>query len=169
VVAMKPNVFWIAVILWIGVIFYFTSQPAEISRKQSGELLEKAGVIEESEVDISVPKNNRETYVTKAQNIIRKSAHVIEYLMLGILATMAVTYKQGLRVLNITVSFVLCLAIASLDEFIQKFVPGRGSLISDVGIDAIGFCVGIAIIILIELVVMYIGKYRGNSKISISG
>jgi len=166
---MKPNVFWIAVILWIGVIFYFTSQPAEISRKQSGELLEKAGVIEESEVDISVPKNNRETYVAKAQNIIRKSAHVIEYLMLGILAAMAVTYKQGLRVLNITVSFVLCLAIASLDEFIQKFVPGRGSLISDVGIDAIGFCVGIAIIILIELVVMYIGKYRGNSKISTSG
>lgn len=166
---MKFNVFWIAVIVWIGVIFYFTSRPADVSRRQSGEMLVKADIIKESEVNTSVASNKRESYVLKAQNMIRKSAHVIEYFILGIFTAMAVTYKQRLKIFNIALSFIFCLAIASLDEFIQKFVPGRGSLLSDVKIDGIGFCTGITLIIVLKLIIMYVGKYKNDKKISVNG
>lgn len=83
--------------------------------------------------------------------LIRKLAHMTEFALLGVCWTAALARsgpggKGGTRLLLVPLA---CLLIAMVDETIQIFVPGRGSLVSDVWIDALGACIGSGITLLI--------------------
>ncbi|PWM51701.1 MAG: hypothetical protein DBX60_06360 [Bacillota bacterium] len=43
------------------------------------------------------------------------------------------------------IALVISLLYACLDEVHQSFVPGRAAQLQDVGVDAIGFCLAIAL------------------------
>lgn len=84
-------------------------------------------------------------------NVIRKLAHMTEFAALGACWTAALARfgpggKGKLRLLLIPLA---CLLSAMMDETIQIFVPGRGSQVSDVWIDALGSCIGSVILLLI--------------------
>lgn len=73
-------------------------------------------------------------------NLIRKAAHFSEFCLLGLLTggqrlASEKALKPGLAGFG--------LAVACIDETIQIFVPGRGSGLLDVWIDAAGFAVGL--------------------------
>ena len=72
--------------------------------------------------------------------IVRKMAHLSEFTILGgVLYTILrryITYGTVIKTIG------LGMLIASFDEFIQLFSPGRSSQISDVLIDTVGIIIG---------------------------
>ena len=76
--------------------------------------------------------------------IVRKLAHLTEFTILGgLLYTILrryITYGTVIKTIG------LGMLIASLDEFIQLFSPGRSSQISDVLIDTVGIIIGILLV-----------------------
>ena len=79
--------------------------------------------------------------------IVRKLAHLTEFTILGgVLYTILrryITYGTVIKTIG------LGMLIASLDEFIQRFSPGRSSQFSDVVIDTIGVVIGILLVKLV--------------------
>ena len=90
--------------------------------------------------------------------IVRKLAHLTEFTILGgVLYTILrryITYGIVIKTIG------LGMLIASLDEFIQLFSPGRSSQISDVLIDTVGVVIGI----LVAKLVYYIRYKRSTFK-----
>lgn len=82
-------------------------------------------------------------WVQQATFLIRKLAHFSEFAILGFL----VSWNGKLRqVKSMSFPILLGLLAAMTDETIQRFVPGRGSMVTDVWIDFSGILVGSAII-----------------------
>jgi len=82
--------------------------------------------------------------------IIRKMAHVAEYLILGLLLFRAFSAGQaGRRHWQWAGSSLLVLVLyASLDEFHQSFTASRTASVIDVGIDICGGLLGLSLCIL---------------------
>lgn len=72
-------------------------------------------------------------------HIVRKAAHVCEYFLLGN-ALRLVGHYLWRRASAWTLVLGVC--IASIDEYLQLFSPGRGAQVRDVGIDMCGVIVG---------------------------
>lgn len=126
-------------ILWMGVIFYNSSNNAEISNKASYALLssiQKTGEqIKKAQVRV---KSDKE----KLNIILRKNGHFIEYLILAVLIALAF-FTHNFKSKNAIVYILfICLFYAVTDEFHQKFVPGRNSDVGDILIDFGGAVVG---------------------------
>ena len=90
--------------------------------------------------------------------IIRKLAHLTEFTILG--SVLYAILRRYITYGTVIKTIALGILIASLDEFIQLFSPGRSSQLSDVLIDTIGVIIGI---LLIKLV-YYIGYKRSTFK-----
>ena len=79
---------------------------------------------------------------------VRKTAHIAEYCVLTLLLYRA--FRQdtltGYRWQWALVSFLLAVGFAGLDEFHQIFEPGRTGSVIDVGIDAVGAIIALAIV-----------------------
>ena len=90
--------------------------------------------------------------------IVRKLAHLTEFTILGgvsyTILRRYITYGTVIKTIG------LGMLIASLDEFIQLFSPGRSSQISDVLIDTVGVVIGI----LVAKLVYYIRYKRSTFK-----
>ena len=90
--------------------------------------------------------------------IVRKLAHLTEFTILGsVLYTILrryITYGTVIKTIG------LGMLIASLDEFIQRFSPGRSSQFSDILIDTVGIVIGILVVKL----VYYIRYKRSTFK-----
>jgi len=90
--------------------------------------------------------------------IVRKLAHLTEFTILGsLLYTILrryITYGTVIKTIG------LGMLIASLDEFIQRFSPGRSSQFSDILIDTVGVVIGILVVKL----VYYIRYKRSTFK-----
>ena len=75
--------------------------------------------------------------------IIRKAAHFSEFAVLGASVCMIMWNVQKLRGrLHVSLAFLVTLAVAVTDEFIQNFT-GRGSAVTDVVLDFSGAIFGI--------------------------
>ncbi len=106
--------------LWMGVIFFFSSMPGAVS----GTDMPFALLLE------------------------RKGAHVFEYFVLVLLAlnSFLLTYSKERFGFSVILSATLSLLYAFSDETHQLFVPGREGKLSDVGIDAIGIAIGVIVV-----------------------
>ena len=88
--------------------------------------------------------------------VIRKTAHLANYFILGLLLNRALRGEDRAWELKWAIWAVIIAAIyASLDEFHQSFVPTRTAHVSDVVIDTIGAAVGI-------FALWLIGRWRRN-------
>jgi len=75
---------------------------------------------------------------------VRKLAHLTEFMALG--AIIYYTFKQFFKTHIGKKSILLAICIATLDEMIQIYIPGRTSSVIDVLIDTTGSIIGILII-----------------------
>ena len=75
---------------------------------------------------------------------IRKLAHFSEYAIFGCLFALYFQKRKTSRLDVMVYSWLPVLIVAILDEYLQAFV-GRGSLVSDIVIDASGGLLGIGI------------------------
>lgn len=83
--------------------------------------------------------------------ITRKMGHVLEFALLGfVLCANTLLYSKKFS--HIAWPLLLGLLTALCDEFIQGFVPGRSSQVSDVFIDFIGLFGGVIFMYLLYLI-----------------
>lgn len=136
----KKTIFIISTIIWTAVIFSFSLQSGEVSGDLSGSVLEAIlgffmpGVLESPEK------------LELFHLILRKCAHFSEFMILGVLSTIAVKYmKVGYKSI---IGLGYCVLIASLDETLQLFVSGRAGRVQDVLIDSAGALVGVLVVII---------------------
>jgi VanZ family protein len=95
--------------------------------------------------------------------VIRKSAHFTEYFILSLLLLHALRAgRRGFSLRWALIAILIVAGYASLDEFHQLFVPGRGAAASDVLLDTSG---GAAAQLLVALIVFWrgAGMRRGGS------
>lgn len=75
-------------------------------------------------------------------HFIRKLAHFTEFTALGVLLCWLFSMLKK----PLSLALALGIGAASLDETIQRFVPGRVSSLKDVGIDTCGVLTGILLL-----------------------
>lgn len=83
-------------------------------------------------------------------NEVRKSAHFIEYLCLGILVINVIKDYKKISYKWIIICILFCLLYSISDEVHQIYVPGRSCEVRDVLIDTSGSIIGIMIYCLIN-------------------
>lgn len=141
----KKLIKWVVLLLWMLVIFLFSSQP------HSGETTK-------SIIANIIPNITTNSLLDMINFIVRKSAHITEYFILALLTiSLLKEYTKKQNVILVS-SLIFCFIYAMTDEYHQSFVPGRSSLFRDVLIDTSG---GILAIVLNYI---YMHKYSIKSN-----
>jgi VanZ family protein len=132
----KKLISWIAVILWMVMIFSLSAQSAASSNQLSKGITGIIVEMIENLMDIDVE-------ISEINHFVRKNAHFFAYLILGVLVTNALRFHtSGFKL--IILAGLICAGYAISDEIHQMFVPGRGPQLKDVIIDSGGALAGIA-------------------------
>lgn len=150
---MKKIIWFLLTIIWVVFIFFNSLRTADESSNTSGVLVNLALDILET-FNITINPNTLSL-------LIRKSAHFIEFSILGIFAynfmksfhtckDKLILYKN-VNIFTYIIVLTFCLLIALTDETIQYFVPGRVNSIIDVLIDFSGSVFALLIVILINI------------------
>ena len=128
---------WLPVAIWMAVVFFFSAQPAEESVVLSGGLTSWLVNISQS---LPIP----EAEMHALHGSVRKYAHFLVYLVLGLLVARALAKSRQLNRLTLLSALLVCVLYAVSDEVHQLYVPGRSGQVSDVLLDSAGSAVGIA-------------------------
>ena len=136
---MKKIISFIVLILWMIVIFSFSSADANKSTGTSDKVITTMIEIKDKITNNETPNNEKEIIVKNSSFYIRKIAHITEYLILGFL--MFNLLKQY-SVTNIYYAIGLSILYSCTDEFHQLFISGRSGNIRDILIDSIGILIG---------------------------
>lgn len=145
---------WIAVFIWLVVIFYLSAQPAADSSNLSKKVTKV--IIEIIPLDSEV--STTENLIAKLEPSIRKLGHFSEYFVLGLLVANALRVSGVFGFKGFIYSLLFCILYAVSDEFHQYFVPGRSTEFSDILMDTIGSVVGIGLYFLVSRIRQVIAK-----------
>ena len=120
----------LAVVFWMAIIFKLSAQPGE----QSNILSTKV-----TKVIVSLAQQFRpDVNVMSLNYFIRKCAHFLAYLVLGIIVLFAMRRIGFMGKTGCSLTLLLCIGYAITDELHQAFVPGRTPKLLDVLIDSSG-------------------------------
>ena len=137
---MKKSIFIVLLVLWMGFIFSMSCENAEESSNTSGQTINVVlSTVPEFEKQ---PEEVKVNIIEKLQFIVRKSAHFIGYMILGILASGLILQYENINK-KYPLAFLICVIYAISDEIHQLFVPGRSGQVRDVLIDSAGSLLGI--------------------------
>lgn len=142
---IKKIIMWTIVVLWMSLIFYFSSLNGSESTDQSkGFLYNTIGNIIDI-FDKNMSDIEKDELINKLDHPIRKIAHESVYFILAILVCFSLSnYNLDIKKF-IIISFLICFFYSISDEIHQLFVLGRSGEIKDVIIDSIGSFLGIMI------------------------
>lgn len=132
---MKKYLKFVPVVLWMIMIFYFSSKPAFVSEKDSRLIIQ---IFQFLGLDIN------SLLGTLADFAVRKVAHFSEYFILCLLWFNLLYGRYELRKAALY-SIAAVFLYACTDEFHQLFVPGRAGRFTDVLIDTSGGSLAAAI------------------------
>lgn len=136
----KKTEAWVLCALWMGVIFFMSAMPGEVSGDQSESIVE----IILSTAEVVLGEGIRNLPPKRVEWFVRKGAHMLEYAVLFVLS------RRALRLSGVKrpglCAMAMCAAYASADEYHQRFVPGRGPAVADVMIDMAGSAAAAALI-----------------------
>lgn len=148
---LKSKIFTGLSSLWALFIFSNSFKPGAASEQMSNPVVVKfCGWFDELGMCLD-PKNT--TF------LVRKSAHFIEFFILGLLISLIFVYSKKRFSKYTTHILFLCLLGGVIDEFIQSFVVGRSSDVRDVVLDFAGAFLAFCIIAIINKVKSK-SKYR---------
>ncbi len=178
------RLFLILTIIWMAVIFIFSSQNGALSSSTSGFF---TGLV----IDIFVPDFDaydairQDEIMNMTSLIIRKTAHFAEFAILSCLSFMTALTKlwswrtdnyisihtkqarsdifKSCRLRSFLWAIIFSSIYAVTDEFHQGFVDGRAPAITDVLIDCCGALFG-ALLITLIISRFYYKKYKVKRK-----
>lgn len=142
---------WIPLVLWMVVIFVLSGQPAVDSSGLSAAL---AAIVAQA-LDRALGLFGMTGFPGEGlgglEHLLRKTAHFLEYFVLGSLALLAVRPRgdraRSPRLRTVGWAALLCAGYAVTDEVHQLFVPGRAGHWRDVLIDSAGAVTGILLLL----------------------
>lgn len=130
---------WLALLVWMGVIFYFSHQSGDASMQLSDGILDSFKSLFQNFLD----------YHTLSY-IVRKIAHFTEYFILGLLIYHLVKQYRVISKTEIIWMILFCVIYAMSDEFHQVFIGGRSPKVFDVIIDSLGSSLSVLILQLLQ-------------------
>ena len=134
---------WLIVLVWTAVIFAWSLQSGEDSGRVSGSLTAAVlNFLSRCGLDISYES---------AHHFIRKAAHFSEYAVLGALVFNA-QKKAPLPGNDALIIGLWMICVPCIDETIQRFVPQRAGMASDILLDMCGFACAVMICLLLKKV-----------------
>lgn len=137
----KRIIYGIFIILWMIIIFYFSSQNGVESQSTSDIFTKKI---------MSFLKISDTRIIEQTQEIIsfivRKSAHFLIYFLGGFFIYGFMNTYQFPKKKTIYYSILFGFIYSITDEIHQHFVPGRSMQIKDIFIDIFGVSVGTVLI-----------------------
>lgn len=165
---VKMIISYIALILWMGLIFYFSSQTGGASGGTSDGLIKTVLKIIGGALNIDFTNQEVMHIISTCGVWVRKMAHFTEYFILGLLMTNALGFTIKKKTNFIIILVLLCFIYALSDELHQIFVPGRNGNIKDALIDLSGSYAGIMTFMIgvkVKEIKIYIRDYikiKGN-------
>lgn len=170
----KRLLYFIPVLLWMAVIFWFSSNNGDRSSLQSGRVSYMVASMVDRTFGLDMSDMERMSFSSGISFMVRKTAHFTEYFVLGLLLYMAVGVNFGstldmldadLRLgkilrLRYFLPVVIVFGYAGTDELHQYFVPDRCCSFRDVLIDTAG---GLSAVLIIGIV-RYIHKRAAYNK-----
>lgn len=128
-------VFLALTILWMGLIFWFSSAGHETSSGQSGAIMHTVQQI---------------TGWAPPEVLVRKAAHFTLYFVLGVLLILTIRTSSVAATVVWRRAILAAILIAALyaisDELHQTLVGGRSGQVSDVLLDTIAAAVGVVVV-----------------------
>ncbi len=141
----------VILILWMIVIFLFSQDPGASSSDKSDTI----ATFIVNVISNITGNDYSDTLSEKIENcvfIVRKSAHFLEYFILGVLIINVLKDYKVLSIKIFILSILFCLLYAIGDEVHQLFIPQREGRVLDVLIDTSGSIIGVSIYCLINKV-----------------
>lgn len=147
----KLRILLLLTVLWMGLIFWFSSRTSTESSTFSKGLLNAV-------LQIVMPHWEQRSAAEKKEiirslhTVFRKLGHFSEFSVLGLLLTLTVRQfpnrypnrrQKHPAIRAYALPALLALLYACTDEFHQRFVAGRSCELRDVCIDTAGACCGI--------------------------
>ena len=139
---MKKTVKLLILLFWMGLIFYFSAQPAPESEETSNLVAEIIYRIYSFLLANNASLTQSE-FMARFIQPIRKLAHFTEFMILAVLIFINVIEDRDSKIYF--TSFLLGSLYAVSDEIHQLFVPNRYCSIYDMLIDSAGCLLGIMI------------------------
>ncbi len=128
----------ILLVVWMGVIFFLSSQNAETSSQTSGHFIETVAENFYPEYN-QMTDVEKEDFIASLQFAVRKIAHIGVYIVLGFLAFLTfITYVDLRFIIRTLLALGVGVIYAATDEFHQKFVVGRSCELRDFLFDVLG-------------------------------
>ena len=156
---LRRCVYGLCITVTMLIIFGFSSQPAEVTRRTSNIIVTPIeNVLKQSLYDDTNEAKEWKEIKKIIVKIVRKSAHFFLYFLLSIFVFLYIENSRIRRNLNFLFSCLFTIMYAYTDEFHQTFVLGRTGRVSDVLIDATGAVLGVIFVSYI------IKKNSGSSK-----
>lgn len=149
---------WIAVLLWMALIFSFSMENGAESAESSGGFIRT--LLETFDPGFfSLPDDDQFAAIESLSSFVRKTAHFCIFGMLGLLVTSAVS-THGLNARKTALfSIMICAVYAVSDEIHQYFVPGRACMLKDMLIDTCGAACGV---LAVSFLVCIVQKHRNH-------
>ena len=166
----------IFVLVWMITVFIFSSQDGTQTLNTSGAFIqvidstlnnvESNNTNKTDTVNTQYGNNDKYNYSKELQTFVRKNAHYFLYTVGGII--LSVFFYAFLKNNKKIYTFAILTGMiyAMSDEFHQRFVAGRTSRITDVGIDTLGVITGtILFMIFINILIKSRKKKSENGGI----
>lgn len=129
-------------IIWMIVIFMLSNDSGTQSSQKSDTLavmiVEKINLITGNKLS-----TNSKEYIENMIFFVRKSAHFIEYFILGIFTFNVLKDYKKIKYSIILLGILFCFIYATSDEIHQLFIVGRSCKYLDILIDTVGSSSGI--------------------------
>lgn len=139
---LHRKIFLVLMVLWMVMIFLFSSRSGELSAEDSTH----AGMLVGEMFVPGFEQWSEQEQLEFAQRIdhpVRKTAHAAEYALLALLAAGVLIRKETTLGAGIVFPLAVTAAYAATDEIHQLFVAGRSGQISDVLLDSAGALAGL--------------------------
>lgn len=137
----------IVTVALMALIFFFSSQTAEVSSKTSSGITQKIAEV----ISYVVKSDNVEGIRRSIHTIIRKTAHFTLFFLLAASVANSLFQLFGTEKMKLfIIASLFCLLYAITDEIHQMFVPGRAAMFVDIIIDFAGSMSGAGVFILIR-------------------
>ena len=163
----------IFVLVWMITVFIFSSQDGTQTLNTSGAFIhvidstlnqvESNNTNKTDTVNTQYDNNDKYNYSEELQTFVRKNAHYFLYTIGGIILSVFfyAFFKENNKICLFAILTGMLYAMS--DEFHQRFVAGRTSRITDIGIDTLGVITG-AILVMIFINILKKSRKRKKSE-----
>lgn len=156
----------ICVVLWMSIIFYFSSEQGENSSSTSEKVCEI--IVNIIDIKDTFTVEEKEKLVEIIEPTIRKLAHFTIYTIGGLLISNCVYQFLNKEKQLIIISTSIGVIYAISDEIHQLVVSGRSGNIKDVVIDSLGIITGIMFFLLLKEIITKLFSEKEISRVRIN-